>query len=66
MRLLYSNDFLTLLAKMMDRDYYDYGNPIGIRSTAGAVPVMNEKGIDVFKTKQKKRNVLNKSFLVFN
>lgn len=28
----------------MDRDYYDYGNPIGIRSTAGAVPVVNEKG----------------------
>jgi len=32
---------------MMDRDYYDYGNPIGIRSTAGAVPVMNEKGTNV-------------------
>ena len=28
----------------MDRDYYDYGNPIGIRSTAGAIPVVNEKG----------------------
>ena len=47
MRLFYSKGFFTLLNhffKMMDRDYYDYGNPIGIRSTAGAVPVMNEKG----------------------
>ena len=36
--------FVVLPSVKMDRDYYDYGNPIGIRSTAGAVPVVNEKG----------------------
>ena len=36
--------FVNTFSVKMDRDYYDYGNPIGIRSTAGAVPIVNEKG----------------------